>query len=207
MEILKLAIYDFDGTIYKGDSAVDFWFFMLSKKPVSILYVPYQLFILFLNIFGISSMEKVKETFFLPVNKLDPNDLDILVKEFWQNNIYKINDWFYDKSLEEKGHMYKVVCISASPDFLLDKIATSLGFDKLICTRFERTGFRQSNKIIGLNCRGNEKVSRLKEWLTEEQILNFKIERFYSDSFSDRPLFNLAIDKYLIKNGRISILQ
>lgn len=203
MARLKLSIYDFDGTIYNGDSAIDFWFFILSEKPLQALLVPYQLFVLFLHSIKIFTIEKVKETFFLFIKKLEIKDLEILVEEFWKNNINKINSWFYDRCSEEKESLHKIVCISASPDFLLDYIAEKIGFDKLICTKFVKFENKQSNKIIGLNCKGDEKVRRLKQWLEEEKISDYSIERFYSDSFSDMPLFNLAINKYMIKKGKI----
>ena len=37
-----MNVYDFDGTIYDGDSTVDFYVFALKKKPSLISYGPKQ---------------------------------------------------------------------------------------------------------------------------------------------------------------------
>ena len=38
-----MNIYDFDGTIYNGDSTIDFWLFTLKRHPSALLMIPYQL--------------------------------------------------------------------------------------------------------------------------------------------------------------------
>jgi len=42
---LRLSLYDFDGTIYNGDSLIDFWKYTIRKKTLGLLFVPYQLFV------------------------------------------------------------------------------------------------------------------------------------------------------------------
>ena len=37
-----MNVYDFDGTIYDGDSTIDFFFYSLKKKPSLICYLPKQ---------------------------------------------------------------------------------------------------------------------------------------------------------------------
>lgn len=37
---MKVNLYDFDNTIYKGDSSTDFFFFSLMKYPKIIKYFP-----------------------------------------------------------------------------------------------------------------------------------------------------------------------
>lgn len=50
------------------------------------------------------------------------------------------------------------------------------------------------------NCYGKEKVFRFKEHYPTENI-----ESFFSDSYSDRPLKELADKAYLVKRGRLDI--
>ena len=63
----------------------------------------------------------------------------------------------------------------------------------------------------GFNCKGEEKVRRLKEVLKEEKIdVDFKESYMFSDSLSDKPLFDLVGKPYLInykKNHDIEILR
>lgn len=39
-----MNVYDFDNTIYDGDSSIDFYFFVLRKKPSIIFLLPKQLY-------------------------------------------------------------------------------------------------------------------------------------------------------------------
>ena len=63
----------------------------------------------------------------------------------------------------------------------------------------------------GLNCKGEEKVKRLKEFLKEEKIdVDFKESYMFSDSLSDKPLLELVGKPYLInykKRHNIEILK
>ena len=38
-----MNVYDFDGTIYNGDSTIDFYFYCLKKKPLIIFCLPKQM--------------------------------------------------------------------------------------------------------------------------------------------------------------------
>ena len=75
-----MNVYDFDGTIYNGDSTVDFYLFALKRKPSLIRYLPKQLwgFVLY----GLKRINKtqLKEYFF---SFLPAIDAETLVEAFW----------------------------------------------------------------------------------------------------------------------------
>ena len=53
--------------------------------------------------------------------------------------------------------------------------------------------------MFGKNCKGEEKVNRLKEVLTKEKIeVDFFKSYMFSDSLSDLPLLDLVGNSYLI---------
>ena len=95
-----------------------------------------------------------------------------------------------------------MILISATPSIFLEEISKELGFDKLIATEFVKQKDNFISKIEGSNCKGVEKVYRLQEYLE-----NFEIIKFYSDSMSDKPLFDLAKEKYFIKKGIKEVLE
>ena len=39
---MRIDVYDFDGTIYDGDSTVDFWLYCLRRKPSLLRFLPHQ---------------------------------------------------------------------------------------------------------------------------------------------------------------------
>ncbi len=61
------------------------------------------------------------------------------------------------------GH--RVVVISASPELWVGPVAQRLGVDAVLATRLEAAGGRLTGRYDGANCRGDEKVRRLDEWL------------------------------------------
>jgi phosphoserine phosphatase len=119
-------------------------------------------------------------------------DLEKAVKEFWDKEFFNINYWYF-----EKRRRWDIVC-SASPRFLLQDIVGRINKDaKLVCTEFDV----QTQKIVGENCKGEEKVSRLK------QLGYTHFKDGYSDSKSDFPMLSLCENKYRVKKGKISLWE
>ncbi|MBQ5885017.1 MAG: HAD-IB family phosphatase [Clostridia bacterium] len=184
-----MNVYDFDGTIYNGDSTVDFYLFALKRKPSLIRYLPKQLwgFVLY----GLKRINKtqLKEYFF---SFLPAIDAETLVEAFWNKNQSKIFDWYIDQQKHDD------IIISASPRFLLLPICNRLKIGCLIASEVDvKTG-----KFIGENCRGQEKVRRL-----QEEYNTVCIDCFYSDSLADLPLAKIADKAFLVKKGVVTEWQ
>jgi len=175
-DIQKIDIYDFDKTIVPFDSGTLFVGYCLLHYPWCVVILPLILVGLLLMVCKIITFTQFKRMCFL-FFPLVPKER--AVKGFWDRHEKQVHPWFYERA------RYSVV-ISASPDFLLEEIQQRLGFDKLICTRHNyKTG-----AIIGENCRGEEKVRRLFEEFSTDDI---HIVDVYSDSLKfDRPIFSLA---------------
>ena len=94
------------------------------------------------------------------------------------------------------------VCISASPEFLLAPIIQDLNFQMLIGSIFKVTDTKIVNQMVSKNCKGMEKIHRLNAVFKD----GYTIDQFYSDHPDDAPLFKLANESYLVKNGKISPL-
>ena len=70
-----------------------------------------------------------------------------------------------------------------------------------ICRELGVTGIAspvspKTGALLGPNCRGEEKVARLRQ-----AYPNTPVEEFYSDSRSDAPLARLAGRAFLVKGG------
>ena len=180
-----MNVYDFDKTIYDGDSTIDFWFYCLKKHPWSIRRIPKTIFFFVLFRLGISSREKFKECFYKFLNDID--DCDLEVKAFWDKNIKKIKPWYISQKKESD------VVVSASPEFIISEACNRLGIGSITSKVDSKTG-----ALLSENCRGQEKVKRFYEEFPEALI-----ENFYSDSKSDISLAEKAENAYLVKNNRI----
>lgn len=185
-DIMIVNLYDFDGTIYDGDSTLDFYFYCLKKKKKIIRYLPIQTFYTFLYFIKIIPKKSWKETFLKFLK--DFNNIDIMINDFWKLNSHKIKNWYL-----EKNHSNDII-ISASPEFLLKPIAKQLGVMKLIGTIVDQ----KNGKFLSENCYGEEKVKRLLN-----ELPNVIVEEAYTDTYSDKPMIELAKKKYLVKQNKI----
>ncbi len=95
------------------------------------------------------------------------------------------------------GH--ELVIVSASPAVYVEPVGRILGFDAVLATRLE-TGAdgRLTGRMEGLNCRGPEKVARLRDWLGDGPVVVYA----YGDSAGDRELLALADTAFRLRRGR-----
>lgn len=178
--------YDFDGTIYDGDSTVDFYLYSLCKHPELVRFVPFQLSAVLLHTIGRLDTTTMKERFFCFFKGL--KTVDELAEAFWESRQSKIMIWYLER-MEETD-----LIISASPEFLLEPICRRLGIRPPIATIVSW----ENGQIQGKNCKGAEKVHRFLEKFPNESI-----RQFYSDSLTDAPLADFANQAFLVKRGTI----
>jgi HAD superfamily phosphoserine phosphatase-like hydrolase len=179
-----INVYDFDGTIYDGDSTIDFVKYCFKKKKKTLIVLPRFIVSCFLYILKVHDKDTLKSNLFRIIIFID--DLDKFVDDFWNTHEKNI------KSFYRKQKTKNDLIVSASPTFLLNNISKRERF-RLIATEVDlKTG-----KIIGKNCHGEEKVKRIKK----EGIKS--INNFYSDSESDLPLAKMAKKAFLVKKNKV----
>ena len=184
-----MNVYDFDGTIYKGDSSVDFAKYCLGKNKKCRRAVPRMIGAGIRYALKQISTKDFKVFFFSFLRALEPDEIDELVAEFWQTHKDRIVSWYKAKQSDDD------VIISASPRFLLEPILTDLGIKNLIATEMNKS----SGVIRGENCKGAEKVRRLRN-----EYPGVHIDHFYSDSLSDHPLAEIADEAFLVNREQIA---
>ena len=140
--------------------------------------------------FGTSDRKHVKEIAFRFL--CDTPNIDETLQAFWDKYEHKVKQWYRDQYQDTD------IVISASPEFLLAPIAKRLKIQAVLATRMDK----HTGKIKGENCRGEEKLHRLR---TYDQKL--KISDFYSDSLSDMPLLKLAHKAYVVKGHTVTLLK
>ena len=86
-----------------------------------------------------------------------------------------------------EGH--ELVLVSASPELYVTPIGRRLGFDAVLATRLEvGDDGLLTGALVGANCRGPEKVERLRAWREDGLDLAYA----YGDSAGDREMLALA---------------
>lgn len=184
--ICAMNVFDFDGTIYDGDSSIDFWLFSLQRRPSLMRYFPGQISGAFLYKIGKITKEEFKSRFFSFIAGI--SDADLLVRIFWDKNERKVKGWY------KKIRRNDDCIISASPHFLLSEICDRLAIRNLIATHVDmRTG-----RLLGKNCHGKQKREAFRE-----RFGNTEIGEFYSDSLSDKPMADLAKKAFFVTKEKI----
>lgn len=182
-----MKVFDFDNTIYKGESTFDFALFLLKRKKSLIRFFPSCLWLLCL--YKVARMDATQFQ-----AKLDKYTKQLLknkdfilecVKDFWEENIDRIYP-----------HMLKMiheddVIITTCPDFLINEIRDIIPTDHILSTKTDL----DQGKILFLNFHEN-KIKAYREYYKDR-----KIENFYTDSQNDRPLMAISQNVFLVKNG------
>ena len=105
-----MNIYDFDGTVYDGDSTADFYFYCLKKYPSVLKTVIPMLWAFFLYILGIKTKTQFKEKMYRFLTCV--KDIDGTINDFWNTHEKNIMDYY------KKQHRDDDVIISAETDML-----------------------------------------------------------------------------------------
>ena len=208
----KLAIFDIDYTITRKETLMEFFKYLVSKDIKNIKFLPRALYSGLMYGVKIYDEKRVKECFLKFIENIDEAELAKLTKSFYDERISKI--LYKDavdmiKKLKKEGYM--VILISASPEFYVKEFYAIKEVDLIIGTKFTFEGGKFVRKMDGNNCKGEEKVRRLNEFLKEKNIkVDFKNSYMFSDSLSDKPLLDLVGNPYLInykKKNEIEILR
>ena len=184
-----MNVYDFDGTIYNGDSGIDFVKFALSKRPFLVLFhllkcakpaIEYKL--------GKIDFKTAKSKVFSFVSKID--NLEEMTKSFAEKNKHKIKNYYPNNRKDDD------LIISASLDFYLLPLCKAIGLNNVMCTKYDV----KNGEIIGENCKGPEKVKRFEEVYGKDAI----IENAYGDSKGDIQLLNRAQKGFMIVKQEVT---
>ena len=184
-----MTIYDFDKTIYDGDSTVDFFLFCMKKRPRLVRFLPLALRLSLMYKLCIISYQDFlragERTLHVAVRELD--NVDALVREFWDKHEHKIKSFYLQQKQDDD------LILSGSCEILLDEICRRLGIRHYIGSRLNLREGR-----IEFLCYHENKVKALAERFPDAEI-----DAFYTDSMLDLPMMREADIVYLVKKNRI----
>jgi len=182
-----MNVYDFDGTIFRGDSTTSFIVHCLKRKPRLALRVLPSIGALIEYARGRADKTAAKERLFSFLS--DVKDIDHEIERFWDKNISRIEPWY--RELQEKGD----VVISASPMFLVEPACARIGVRHVIASPVNP----YDGKYHGVNCDGEEKVRQF-----QRHYPGAAVDRFYSDSDNDLPMARLAREAFKVRRGVVA---
>ncbi len=184
-----MKVFDFDNTIYKGESSIDFSFYMIRHNKKILRYVPTILLSLAgykLCLLKKEKLESIINNFLFGV--LDGTEsITVYVNEFWEGHAHKLNKKILHLVEPED------VIISASPILLIQGIREMINTENIIGTEIDL----EEKKVTWFNF-GDNKVKRYRSVYGDR-----KIDAFYTDSYNDKEMMDIAQKVYIVKKGNI----
>ncbi len=179
--------YDFDNTILKGNSWRRFFCYCLARYPYIILLFPISAICAILYLLHIIDNRKFSAAMSLFL-LLIPNKKKV-VEKFWDKNQKHIKQWYLDQRQDDD------FVLSASPQFLVEPMCKRLG---ILCIASEmdiRTG-----QYTGAYYYGPMKVVGY-----TEHFGTTPLQRYYSDSTTDAPMWKLAKEGWFVDENELTL--
>lgn len=192
---MALAIFDLDNTLLGGDSDHAFGDFLISEGLVDpvvhkarndAFYEQYKC--------GDLDMAAYTEFAIAAVTGLPRAQRDALHEKFMANFVepMMLPAALALLKLHRDAGDYCLI-MTATNRYVTEPIARRLGVDALIATELELVDDCYTGNVAGIPNFQEGKVRNLKRWLTDQsEQLSLENSVFYSDSFNDLPLLEIA---------------
>lgn len=188
-----MNVYDFDNTLYDGESTLDFYIFCVKRHPRLLKYILLIIFNLVrykLCLISFEKFEYLTKKYTPGVVECCP-DIKELSEKFWEKNAHKLKDFYKDVKKDDD------VIVTASFDVVVAPALRRLGFcdmQRVVCSQL----FIES-KSAGNLCFGKNKINMFKERFSQSTV-----QDFYTDSLNDKPFMSLATkDVYIVRKNTV----
>lgn len=183
-----VAVFDFDGTLIKKNSLIDFFYYTFSFKKFvfCLFYISPSILKYLAKIISNSDLKEKMLAFYLKKMSKDKfNQLCFAYKD----RLAKLEKTeAIEKLLWHKNQGDKIIIISASPENWILPWARQYEAE-VMATRLEEKNDFLTGKLSGQNCYGPEKVRRLLEKYPNRSDYNLYV---YGDGASDTEILELA---------------
>lgn len=185
-----MNIFDFDNTIYDGESTFDFYLFCVKHHPKCIKFIFVVMWSLIKYKMCLISEEKLMylaKKYVTDFLKCCP-DADKLAKKFWIKNIKKIKPFYSNVRREDD------VIVTASFGFLLRPLFQTLKVKNAVMSEVNL----ETGEVERL-CYRKNKIQCFRDMFGDARVLDV-----YTDSLNDKPLMSLATrNVYLAKGNKL----
>ena len=188
-----MQVFDFDNTIYHGESTFDFAMFIIKRKKsllkcapgITLLLIKYKRCKMNALEFQ-TELEKFTGPFLQNKEFIKKS-----VQDFWQKNRKKL-----DQNIIKKIKKNDAI-LTWSPSFLIKEKENDLNTKNIVATEIDI----DEGKIHFLNF-GKNKVK-----IFQEKFPKKKIQTVYTDSYNDKALMDVAKNVYLVKKGKCTKIK
>ncbi len=185
-----MNVYDFDNTIYKGESGVDLFMYFLKRDPKLIGALPWAIGAISDYKFSKMTLEDVMDKHAKVVEdycRANLPDIPAVVSDFWDKHSHKIKSFYLRQRQDDD------IVISACIDVVLAEICKRLNIKNYVGTEVDLDEYKlrsfcfRENKVKAFRARYPDAV----------------IDNFYTDSMNDTPMIEISRNAYLVKGDKI----
>ena len=189
-----MNVYDFDNTIYDGESGLHMFWEYFKRRPALVRHLPviarsmvhYKANRVELD----DVLERVGKIIVSCIDEA-AGDLAEDAKFFWDKYERRIRPFYY------KLHRPDDLIISAGPEQSLREICGRLGV-----ARYIGTVINEETRQLEFVCFRENKVKAF-----HDRYPGQAIENLYTDSMNDKPLMDIAQHVFLVNKGKITQLK
>ena len=189
-----MNVYDFDNTIYDGESCLDMFFWFIRKDPSLIRFIFKAVYAFAEYKKGNVAVEQALERYAPLVEDYLRRNPGILsdTSSFWDSHMNKIKPFY--SGIQKPDDLI----ITASPEQSVREICKRLGIKHFIGSVIDE----DTGRITRFCMRENKPKAFLELYPGES------IDSFYTDSpENDSPLIEIAEKAYLVRKNKISRIK
>lgn len=190
-----MRVFDFDGTIYDGESLFDLYLYSARHDPKVFRYIAPVLRYAVKYKLGRATLEqmeygvgKMTEGYLTELSRSKRvASVEQLVDDFWDRYYARIKPWYQPESDD--------VILTASFDLTVGKAFRRLGVRNLVASEVDV----ETMKVTYLNFNTN-KARRFRELYGPDAV----VDEFYTDSKFDQPMIDMARHAFMVKGDTIT---
>lgn len=193
-----MRVFDFDGTIYDGESLFDLYLYSARHDPKVFRYIAPVLRYAVKYKLGRATLEqmeygvgKMTEGYLTELSRSKRvASVEQLVDDFWDRNYSRIKPWYQPESDD--------VILTASFSLTVGEVCRRLGVRNLVASEVDV----ETMKVTYLNFSTN-KAKRFRELYGPDAV----IDEFYTDSKFDQPMIDMARHAFMVKGNTITQIK
>lgn len=197
---MTLAVFDLDGTLTSKCTFLPYLmgFAWRRRRFVPLITMPFWLAAYVCRIIRDAQVkQKLITSFFGGVSADEVEQYTAWFCETWlPRHLHRVGIGLL-KEHQRAGH--RVVLLSASPDMYVNAIGNALGISEAVSTRVAFTDGICEGTLAGANCKGQQKVVALSEYLN---LSAAPLDSYaYGDSSHDMPVLMWATHGHLVRRN------
>ena len=201
----KIAFFDFDDTLCRGDSILPYLLYCVRRGAApwhQVLRALWGYLGWRVNPARATSAKNLTLSYLAGRSQAD---MDALGRDFFRE---KLEKRFFPAGRAELNRLraegFRLVVVTASADAYMRLLPEFLPVDDVIATRCAQDQQGRYTGEVGENCKGEEKPRRIRAWLDAQGLEepDWAACRAYGDSLSDAPMLSLVGHPVLVDPGK-----